>query len=480
MPTEGPVFSECGVKEVIYKLAARNSAFESFGILLDGIAGLDASTQKELVDVISGAKFARQFGKSSADSVWLAPMVITCSDHDLPHLTRVARVCRVVEFVCPSNAELTTLFEHVSRAEHLHAPEAVKQRTVEGCGGDVRRLLNALCFLAIGSGNSGSSSLKDVDLSVVDVSSAFYNCATPFDLTRQLIKACHGQKRMRLSALEDLLETNPDQLARMLQENGPHIFQQHLETVERPRRRLKMDKKTGAASIQVGMSARDEWLLLQQLADSTEHVSFCDLFYSSSGLAVKGSGGSGGGGPGGGGLGDQIHVSESGGGGGGFGKTTNSFGNDVGMQPVYIALATWGHVQTLPFETGGEKAVEQLQLTKSQLQGWDQRTKYRRKLISGMTRIPLRGPAFVDVATLFANVVTAYNGLIKGKRCQEAVELATAKLKDHGLLYSDCQDLWKCARLPAGGTMPNPRGNYSLKKLLDGVDARKKGKSMSR
>jgi len=118
-----------------------------------------------LANVITGQKFAQQFDKDM-NRVWQAPIIITCDSGDLSSFTTVARVCQVVEFIPPTNKELINFFESVCDKENLNVGPEVQRKVVEGCGGDVRRLLNTLHFLAI-NGDISQSAIEATDVTTI-------------------------------------------------------------------------------------------------------------------------------------------------------------------------------------------------------------------------------------------------------------------------------------------------------------------------
>lgn len=381
-----------GIEEVIYKLAVRNSAFEKFAILLDGVGTMDSETQKALVEVISGAKYARQFNRK-AEGAWLAPIIITCGSEDLPNLCSLTRVCQVLEFVPPSMQELTAFFNDVCAKEALTVAPETRSKVIEGCGGDCRRLLNTLNFLAVHGSSSGA--VGNDALANIDVTSVFYNQANQQDLFRLLVKKSRFEK-VPLTALDDLLDAHPISLALIIQENAPLFYS--------------------------GES-------LGGMADMCEYLSFTDE----------------------------------------LGKQTPNINFGEQNEAITI-LSTWGATQMLLFSNGpngfSESPIINGPLNRSEVFGWAKKTKYRKRMIAGLTR-HLRGPEFIDLATCLSTMVSVYHtkkGV--GRVCDTIVEL----FKDRRMTYKDCQDMWKCSRIPSLSTgtetMPNPRGNASLIKRL--------------
>jgi len=204
------ILSDRGIEEVLYTLLIRNQVFGKFGLLLDGVTPMRNETLKHLVEVLSGLKYAQHFDKK-IDRVWLAPVVITCDHGDLANLSTLARICEVVEFEPAPRDELTSFFQGVCDRESLEVPTALQQKVVKGCGGDIRRLLNTLHFLALGNLDG------DTVTETIDVDTIFSDQHSMFSLLETLLNDHQSQS---LEQLTDLIELHPISLAMLLQENA--------------------------------------------------------------------------------------------------------------------------------------------------------------------------------------------------------------------------------------------------------------------
>lgn len=205
--------SERGIEDVIHKLAGRSTVFGKFGIVLEDIGAMKSDAQKALVAVVSGQQTKKLLGKKSAESVWQSPFILTCDANELANISAVARVCCVVHLMRPTPAELRPYCDMVCAAEQLNVSKAVRDLVVEGCGGDVRRLLNTLQFFAVASsaGDAGA---------VIDCSTAFYDQCSNMDLVRRFLQRA---SRERLGALDDLADTHPVALSMLLAQNYPSM-----------------------------------------------------------------------------------------------------------------------------------------------------------------------------------------------------------------------------------------------------------------
>lgn len=185
--------------------------------------------------------------------MWQAPIIITCGIEDLKNLTILTRVSEVVEFVHPTTAELTDFFIQVCKKEEINlSSDKTMEKVVEGCGGDIRRLLNTLNFLAF-----DDTSVSESGLSSVDVTSIFYNQTSMHGVFRSFVK------RIRVEPLEqlgDVMELHPVSLATLVQENYPRLYDKSYSGV---------------------MTENYDFSALSEMADRAELISVADNVYSS-------------------------------------------------------------------------------------------------------------------------------------------------------------------------------------------------------
>lgn len=127
------------------------------------------------------------------------------------------------------------------------------------------------------------------------------------------------------------------------------------------------------------------------------------------------------------------------------------------LQDTLTTLSTWGLAAVAHLGAVDDERP----LDKSEYKGWKQKESYRKKLMAGVTAMQERGVSFVDVGS----VLCAYLAQHTNKSPQLDF---VAKLKDRGFSYADLQDVWKACHLAESEkTLRNPRGQYSIKKLLE-------------
>jgi DNA polymerase III delta prime subunit len=390
------ILSEKGIDEVIYKLLIRNDAFGKVGLILDDVGALiKDEAQKKLVDVLSGAKYARQFQKN-IQRIWQAPVIIICDLADMAGFSRVARICEVVEFAAPGVEELSVFLGNICKEEQLEISPELQHQIVRGCGGDVRRLLNTLHFICLAPPNfeRGNFEQTVVDVTdVIDVNTAFYSHHSLFEVVKVFLEHVAHDNGCLTSASR-LIELYPVSLAMLLQENMPRIY----------------DCQEG----------RDVQGTLDSMADTAEFVSSIDI------------------------LDQAVH----------------GYQHQWEMEEVFTTLSTWGVAQTMKSAIGETINDNYHQFEKSSYFGNRQREKYRRKLIFSFPKNMGRGQDFADVASVICAMITHH---VKTKTpCQELLDYCASQK----LSYKDLQDMWKCMHAEEDGTMPNLRGNLSLRKLI--------------
>ena len=377
------ILSDKGIEEVLYKLLLRNQAFGKFGILLDGISPVKGDTQKHLIQVLSGQKYARQFNKNP-DRVWLAPVILTCDHADFANFSAIARLCHVVEFEPASRADLFEFFQGVCQREQLDVPLDLQEKVVKGCGGDIRRLLNTLHFLTLDTIIN-----TEQITSVIDVNTIFYDQHSMFGILESLLEQHRSKSLMELT---DLLEFHPVSLAMLIQENHPRVYQAELSQYERQK---NLQFNPSGCTIQVGATKGQEIENLEAMAQSAEYISSLDLMNH----AVY-----------------HQHNWE--------------------MQEIFTTLSTWGVVKQFP-----DVSRETMQtFEKSAYFGWKKKEEYRRKLLASFPNLNQRGVDFISTASTVCEMIERH---VRTKtRDDQLIEYC----KHHRISYKDLQHIWKCAR----------------------------------
>lgn len=216
-PCKADLLCEEEIKSDLSQMAFRSDAFEKFCIVLEDVGPISKEAQKALVAILAPSSAMKSNPPDMALKQKCAPIFMTCNDEDLDKLTMVARHCCVVHLLPLDSSELLTVCDNVCNKEGLDLSSDVKGQIVEGCGGDVRRMLNMLQFYAIHA-TSCHSSGED---SLFSAQSVFYNHHSNMEVVRKLLQAV--KDKTALSELEDMLDAHPVSLELLLAQNYPHL-----------------------------------------------------------------------------------------------------------------------------------------------------------------------------------------------------------------------------------------------------------------
>lgn len=207
-------FSEKGVSEIIYKTLIRsNNGGDKSGVILDSLCCLSKKAQKLLVEVLSGERMAK-LKKVKPSQIWMAPAIITVDACEISSLTKITRVCQVVEMPRIKEEYLTPFFKEICVKENIKLPDELMKNVIEGCGGDVRRLLNTLHFFALDSFEDCLE--QDGSKGVIDISTIFYDETNSFNVVKDFLKCLVKSEK---ESVETMMFTHKTSLAFLLLAN---------------------------------------------------------------------------------------------------------------------------------------------------------------------------------------------------------------------------------------------------------------------
>lgn len=210
-------FSEKGITEVIYKTLIRsNNGPDKAGVVLDNLCCLKKKALKLLAEVLSGERLAK-FKKIHVSRAWMAPIIITVDLGEMASLTKIARFCHVIDMPRVKETFLTPFFKNICEKEDISLPENLIKNVVDGCGGDVRRLLNTLHFFAIESFENYLS--KDGEKGVIDISTIFYDETNSFNVVKDFLKCIVKSDIQGKESAETMMFTHKTSLAFLLLAN---------------------------------------------------------------------------------------------------------------------------------------------------------------------------------------------------------------------------------------------------------------------
>lgn len=196
------VLSKSGITNAIFPLAIRKTVFERFAILIDDVASIHCDVQKVLASVVSGEYCVQQFHSSRRH----CPFVFTCDSGSLECISDVSKHCKIVYFVEPSHSDMLAFCAQVCTKENLPLTSSEQGHTVKCSGGDFRRLLNSLQWIAVNYRGG-----------VPDISRMYQHQTNSLDLITMIVKNI----RDGLESLGPLIEQHPVALEFLLAENMP-------------------------------------------------------------------------------------------------------------------------------------------------------------------------------------------------------------------------------------------------------------------
>ena len=344
------VLSTVGLNEVVSKLAVKSPAFGKFAILLDGVGSMKAGAKTGLSNLLSGKTHAAEFGMKDESKIWLCPIIITCEISEYSSFAVVSKNCFVTEFVAPTKQQLSALFVSVCLKEGIKFSTEAKDKLIDACGGDVRRLLHNLHFFNVGQENC-IDQIPDVTKNL------FANQHNMIAMMTEFLK-CGRKERMET----DFMSSHPVSLALLLQENylaaysqTKHLSESYVFDEDIP---YKMK----------GLTVAGECELFGRLAATADFISESDLITHS--------------------VYDEFHWEI---------QETATVLTTVGLT---LSLS---HNKVKCIDNGN--LVDNLKLNKSGFYSSDGRMNHRARLMASFSFIEERGLDFIDICCMIAEKV---------------------------------------------------------------------------
>jgi DNA polymerase III delta prime subunit len=427
-------FSEKGITDVVYKTLLRhNDGPDKSGIILDSLCGLTQKALKLMAEVVSGERKAK-IANVKRSSVWMAPLIITVDASEMSSLTKISRHCQVVEMPRVAFEHALPFFQNICAKEDISLPQTLIKDVVEGCGGDVRRLLNTLHFFAL---KSFSDQLNDNGTEgVIDISTIFYDEANSFNVVKHFLKrllppssSSATERKMEQNiqqnkeSVETMMLTHKTSLAFLLQSNHISLTHQLYE------QNTKVQNET-VPNETVQNEQNEDWL--QRCINTAELVSDNDLLYH------------------------QVYDARN-----------------ILLLDTCTTCMNWGvGVSTLfplfqsPEQT--EKVIDTFSFSKTGLYACENGASRKRELMSSFQEISDRGTDMLELFELVSSMVKRY-ARPKTKESDDLDRQLLKWIEEKNISYKDLQNIWKLVQMDSEmdeTTMPNPRGNRSLKKYI--------------